>query len=365
MTENPDTAERLAALFAELPPDSGPLVDEAVAVAEDAADLRERLAALTEAPTPELGDDEVAAVPVTTEATDDGAVDRVRSTVGGLRSRVADGIETMGSKTRNVTDIDSHSDSHSDDSTDEVPDVPATTESPEANTPRPTPVTASSRSLARVRGHARSGITELKHTARNADPKQAALWGVATGVTLANPAIAAGYSTAVLLSGAVLGGSVVGAYASSHENTVFDGVDPLEMARRSRGMSAANAHRTNVNGAALGSLLGVSTYLAETMTPEEYAHWLTGVDADLVARGAELGAGRAVTDEELGVSTPRTGALLGGGFGLLYGLATEGAEEGDDTLRELLDDDLFEEYEHALDDSESPSETDVETDPEE
>ncbi|WP_224268400.1 hypothetical protein [Haloprofundus salinisoli] len=337
--------ETISTLLGGLSEDRRKAVDDAIKQSTDVADLRGRLVELSiqrgERPgISELGDDEEV-VPVTTELADGGAVDRLQSTVGGLRDRVASGLGTIGSSTPSLDRDDAATTETTEETVDPDDEVPLPARRAEPN----------GRPLARVRGRARSGVAELKYTARNADPKQAALWGLATGVTLANPAIAAGYSTAVLLSGAVLSGGAVGAYASSHENTVFDDVDPLEMARRSRGMAAANAHRTNLNGAALGSLLGASTYLAETVTPEEYAHWLAGVDADLVARGAELGAGRA-TDEELGLGSARTGALLGGGLGLAYGLTggPDGADEG--ALRELLDDDLYEEYRRALDETE-------------
>ncbi|WP_224449092.1 hypothetical protein [Haloprofundus salilacus] len=350
MTDDSDAFETLSALFADLPDSRRSAVDSAVAEATDTADLRDRLIECFDDETrhpaiPELGDDEVE-VPVTTEPANDGAVDRLQSTVGGLRDRVASGLDAVGS-----------SDAASDGTTDTA-DTAYTvdTDAGEADADFPVPTSESNRPLARVRGRTASGVADLKYTVRNADPKQAALWGLATGATLANPAIAAGYSTAVLLSGAVIGGGAVGAYASSHENTVFDDLDPLEMARRSGGMAAANAHRTNVNGRALGSLLGASTYLAETLTPEEYAHWLAGLDADIVARGAELGARYATDREELGLGSSRRGAILGAGFGLAYGMATEGDADGDHALRELLDDDLYDEYSRALGDDEERSE---------
>ncbi|WP_117594843.1 hypothetical protein [Haloprofundus halophilus] len=337
--------ETLSTLLGELSADRREAVDDAVRESTDAADLRARLVELSirqgERPGISELDDDEEVVPVTLGSDDGGAVDRLQSTVGGLRNRVTSGLGAVGSSMPSADRGDDPPVETTDETAADVDD----------DAPLPTrSADTTGRPLARVRGRARSGVAELKYTARNADPKQAALWGLATGVTLANPALTAGYSTAVLLSGAVLGGGAVGAYASSHENTVFDDVDPLEMARRSRGMAAANAHRTNLDGAALGSLLGASTYLAETLTPEEYAHWLAGVDADLVARGAELGAGRA-TDDDLGLGTSRTGAILGGGFGLAYGLAGGDDEADEGALRELLDDDLYEEYSRALDES--------------
>ncbi|WP_224334644.1 hypothetical protein [Haloprofundus halobius] len=365
MTDDPDTFETLSTLLADLSDSRRAAVDSAVDEATGVDDLRDRLTAIAAGETGpsadvSLDDDEVEAVPVTTEPADaDGAVDRLQSRVGGLRDRVASGLDAVGSadaeadETTGAVDADVGTDERA-----------VASESDADTTGDDLPVPASgptTNPLARVRGRAASGVTDLKHTVRNADPKQAALWGLATGATLANPAIAASYSTAVLLSGAVLGGGAVGAYASSHEETVFDDLDPLEMIRQSRGMAAANAHRTNVNGRALGSLLGASTYLAESLTPEEYAHWLADVDADLVARGAELGAEYAVDREELGLGTPRSGAALGGGFGLVYGLATGAADgngDSDDVLRELLDEDLYDEYSRSLDEKEERDDRD-------
>jgi len=204
------------------------------------------------------------------------------------------------------------------------------------------------RTLARARTRAGAGVADLKYTLQNADPKRAAIWGLATGATLANPAIAAGYSTAVLLSGAVLGGTAVGAYATSHEGTVLDELDPLEMARSANGVAAANRNRSKVNGAAMGSVLGATSYVAGQITPEGYAHWLADVDLDTVARGAELGVGAAHERDDLDLDSGTAGALLGGGLGAAYGLATEGGED-DGALQELLDADLYEDYRRSLD----------------
>jgi hypothetical protein len=323
MTDDDTSFETLSALFADLPESHRDAVDSAVADATDAADLRDRLTEIVPARVD---------LATTTESDADSAVTRIQSTVGGLRNRVADGLSAVSPDSRRGRGADSAE----------------TTDTDAPDSSLPVPADDSPQRLARVRGHARSGVADVKHTVRNADPKQAALWGLATGATLANPAIAASYSTAVLLSGAVLGGSAVGAYASSHENTIFDDLDPLQMARRSNEMAAVNATRTGLDGRALGSVLGASTYLAETLTPEEYAHWVTDVDPDLIARGAEMGVERARSGDSTFGST-RTGAMLGGGFGLAYGWASEGAD--DDVLEELLDSDLYEEYRRTLDET--------------
>lgn len=277
-----------------------------------------------------------------------GAVDRLKSGVGGLRERVAGpggdgstgGDEPPADRAADGIDPDGDAGGRG------TEEVASTTDGDATDAPLPIPDrTATRRSVARIRSRAGAGVADLKYTLGNADPKQAAIWGLATGATLANPAIAAGYSTAVLLSGAVLGGSAVGAYASSHEGTVLDELDPVEMARNANGMAAANRGRSNLNGAAMGSLLGATAYVAGRVTPEEYAHWLADVDLDTVARGAELGAGAARDRADLGLGSAASGALFGGGLGAAYGVATE---DGDDDLRELLDADIYDDYRRTL-----------------
>lgn len=199
--------------------------------------------------------------------------------------------------------------------------------------------------LVPARSPAGVSVAEFKRTLRDADPGEVALWGLGIGIALANPAIAAGYSTTALLSGAVVGGGVLGAYKSSRETTVLDDVDPLQLARRANGTAASGRGLKRLDGEAAGALLGASTYLAEATVPEAYAHWIAEADVDSVLEGAELGAAYA---QDAGGERRRAGAAFGGTVGLLRGYADAGVDDG--TLRELLDEDLYREYIRGLPD---------------
>ena len=349
---NGETEEGVAELLADLPGRLRDEADAAVAGARDTDGLAERLADVREGHD-ETDESDGTAVPVTVgdEEGGDGVFDRVRSTLGNARDRVAsdadsvaddDGLASAGS-----TDADTESST--------LPGVERSRElaadarsragsSLDRDVPLPSVDRDRTRDVARVvRDRAGIGALELKRTVRDADPKQAALWGLATGITVANPAIAASYSTVALLSGAVLGGGVVGAYATSHDDTMFDDLDPTMMAQRANAGASKGAGARRIDGKSVGAMVGASAYLAEELTPEEYAQWVTEADAESVLDGAEMGAGRAAASEDF--EGARSGAALGGGLGLLYGLAADDDTTADDhPIRELLDEDLWDEY---------------------
>lgn len=359
------TEEGVTELLADLPDRLRDEADAAVADARDTDDLVERLANLQgEHDAAGESDGTEILVTVGDEETGDGVFDRVRSTLGDARDRVAgddadravgvgdDGLASAGS-----TDVDTESsmlpgiersrelaaDARSTAGSSLDRDVPL----PSVDRDRTRDVVGAARDRAGI------GALELKRTVRDADPKQAALWGLATGVTVANPAIAASYSTAALLSGAVLGGSVVGAYATSHDDTMFDDLDPTMMAKRANAGASAGAGTRNIDGKSVGAMVGASAYLAEELTPEAYAQWVTEADAESVLRGAEMGAGRATASEDF--EGARSGAALGGSLGLLYGLAADDAAD-DHPIRELLDEDLWDEYAGRLGDEDGDAE---------
>lgn len=192
------------------------------------------------------------------------------------------------------------------------------------------------------------GAREVRDTVREADPEETALWGLGAGLAIANPAIAASYSTYVLLSAGVVGGAAIGAYASSHEESVFNEVDPLTMARIANS-GASRGRRLGRDGAVLGAATGVGSYLARHLTPEAYAQWVADADAGRILRGAVMGAehARRNVSETVDGRAPGLdragGALLGGTLGLLYGYVEDSESEA--SLRELLDEDLYAEYE--------------------
>jgi hypothetical protein len=315
-----ETEAALAERLTDLPDRLRDEADAAVASARDTDDLGERLADLrTEHDIADESDGANATTAAESDETGDGVFGRVRSRFDGVRDRVA------GDDAASVGDTDA-----------DPPVLPGVERSRElAADVRSTPVPSldhevslpsvdrdRTRDALRIaRDRAGAGAIELERTVRDADPKQAALWGLATGVTVANPAIAAGYSTAALLSGAVLGGGVVGAYASSHDDTMFDDMDPTMMAQRANAGASTGAGARDIDGKSVGAMVGASAYLAEELTPEAYAQWVTEADAESVLRGAEMGAGRAAASEDF--EGARSGAALGGGLGLLYGLAAD------------------------------------------
>lgn len=194
-------------------------------------------------------------------------------------------------------------------------------------------------------GRIEQSVGELKYTLRNADPKESAMWGIGVGLMLAQPAVAAGYSTAALLSGAVLSGTAVGAYTSSHEGTRFDEIDPIEMAYEAR-LGAMSGRRLNAtSGGAIGALVASAMYVAQNATPAEYEQWVEEADVEYVLEGAIMGAERFdAPDGRLSV----TGAGIGGGFGLLYGYADGESVVTDFPSADVLDDDLLAAYRRRI-----------------
>ena len=115
------------------------------------------------------------------------------------------------------------------------------------------------------------------------------------------------------------------------------------MARRANAGAATGAGARTIDGKSVGAMVGASAYLAEELTPEAYAQWVTEADPESVLRGAELGASRAAASEEF--AGGRSDAALGGGLGLLYGLAADDDATADNhPIRGLLDEDLRDEY---------------------
>ncbi|EMA43227.1 hypothetical protein [Halococcus saccharolyticus] len=357
-----ETEVALAERLADLPDHLRDEADAAVASARDADELVDRLADLrTERDVANQADGTEAAPASESDENDDSVFGRVRSTLDDVRDRATgDDGTSVGDTNADppvLPGVERSRELAADARSTSVPSLDRDVPLPSVDTDRTRDRTRDAVRAARDRAGA--GALELKRTVRDADPKQAALWGLATGVTVANPAIAASYSTAALLSGAVLGGGVVGAYASSHEDTVFDDMDPTMMARRANAGASTGAGARNIDGKSVGAMVGASAYLAEELTPTEYAQWVTEADAESVLRGAEMGAGRAAASDDF--EGGRSGAALGGGLGLLYGLAADDDATADDHLiRELLDDDLWNEYTGRLGDNEGDGAATVE-----
>jgi hypothetical protein len=193
------------------------------------------------------------------------------------------------------------------------------------------------------------GVEEAQATIEDAEPHEAAMWGLFAGAavvhpTLGAPAIAAETSTAALVGASAAGGGAIGAYASSHEESVLAEIDPAEVLSSSKQMADQTKNIEEIDGRTLGAILGASSHLADVLTPEAYSQWVAHADAHAVLEGAALGA-KYAQNRELGMSS-REGLAVGAGLGLMYSyLETEDSEE---QLQQVLDDDLREEYHQEL-----------------
>jgi hypothetical protein len=193
------------------------------------------------------------------------------------------------------------------------------------------------------------GVKEAQTTMKNAEPEEAAMWGLLAGAAvmhpaLGAPAIAAETSTAALLGVSAVGGGTLGAYASSHEDSLLADIEPTELLLDSKQMAAQTKDIEEIDGRTVGAALGASSHLSDVLTPAAYSQWIAHADADAIAEGAALGAKHA-RRKELGMSS-RAGTVAGAGFGLLYSYLDGGDSE--EQLRRVLADDLWQEYQHEL-----------------
>ncbi|WP_135807433.1 AAA family ATPase [Halorussus marinus] len=203
--------------------------------------------------------------------------------------------------------------------------------------------------LGKIRNKTDEGIEETQHTFENAEPHEAATWGLMAGLAVMNPAlgapaVAASTSTSALVAASALGGGAIGAYASSHNDSALNDVDPTELLNQSQQMAEKGRDIEDIDGETLGAALGASSYLADILVPEAYAQWVTHADPEAMLEGASLGAQHAAANE-VGISR-RQGKTVGAGLGLMIGYARSG--ESDDALQEVLDADLFKEYQDQV-----------------
>jgi len=195
------------------------------------------------------------------------------------------------------------------------------------------------------------GVEEAQATIEDAEPHEAAMWGLLAGAavvhpTFGAPAIAAERSTAALVGASALGGGALGAYASSHEESVLAEIDPAEVLSSSKQMADQTKDIEEIDGRTLGAVLGASSHLADVLTPEAYSQWVAHADADAVLEGAALGA-KYAQNRELGMSS-HEGKAVGAGLGLLYSYVD--TEDSEEQLQQVLEDDLWEEYHQELED---------------
>lgn len=197
-----------------------------------------------------------------------------------------------------------------------------------------------------LREHTDRGVEEAQATIENAEPHEAAMWGLLAGAAVVNPtfgapAIAAETSTAALVGASALGGGALGTYVSSHEDSALAEIDPTELFRSSKQMAEQTKDIEEIDGRTLGAVLGASSHLTDVLTPKAYSQWVANADADAVLEGAALGA-KYAQNRELGM-TPRGGKAVGAGIGLLYSYV-----DSDEELQRVLGDDLWKEYQQEL-----------------
>lgn len=185
-------------------------------------------------------------------------------------------------------------------------------------------------------------LSEARTTVRDADPEEVGNWSQGIGKTFLPLAVAAPYSTSILLAGALGTGGVIGVHASGRNDTILDGIDPQELARHAQAMSQKGSDLEHINGEAVGAILGASQYLGQTMPSEEYAKWVVEADVESMLEGAELGA--AFAQKQAGNGTRRQGALAGATLGLADSYTTESKS----AVRETVDEDVYKEYLESL-----------------
>lgn len=182
-------------------------------------------------------------------------------------------------------------------------------------------------------------IEDAKRTVKESDPQRVARDALLVSQAARPIAVAAGPSTAgLMLAAAIVGGSV-SAYRSTHEDSLLADLNPAELARHAEAMANAGSELEEIDGKAVGAILGASTYLSRTFAPEEYAHWVLQADPKAIMLGAEKGAQFAMERQ----FSRRHGTLLGAGAGLFAGYAVETSDE-EQAMHDLLEEDIYEEY---------------------
>lgn len=170
-----------------------------------------------------------------------------------------------------------------------------------------------------VRSHAERGVEEIQTTLREADPEEVADFA-AHSANAAMPLMSFASSGHWVLMGAMLAGGAIGARKSSDQESVFDDIDPRELSATASAMATRGGeiYADESKGEAVGAVLGISSTIATSMTPEEYAQWVTQADPEAIMQGAQKAA---VLQNEY--QNPRWQTqVLGGGLGLLSGYSS-------------------------------------------
>ena len=178
----------------------------------------------------------------------------------------------------------------------------------------------------KVRTQAERGLEEVQTTIKESDPEEVGEFAVQTAGAAA-PVISYASRTNLALFGTLLAASAVGARKSSDQPSIFDEVDPQQLAATANAMATRGGeiHEDEGKGKAVGAILGMSSQMAKSMAPEEYAKWVTQADPEAIMQGAEKAAQLNTQNGRANMATTR---LAGGSLGLLYGYADQ--EEMDD-----------------------------------
>jgi hypothetical protein len=182
-------------------------------------------------------------------------------------------------------------------------------------------------------------LADAKEILREADPEEVGQWGINSTQAMLPLIHASRLSTPQLLALSFLLNGAIGAYASGKENTAIDGVDPSELREYALAVAGAGEGLEEIDGEAIGALLGGSSYLVHSMAPEEYAEWVTEADPEAVLEGAEIGAKMA---NQLESGTRNQSIAAGATLGLLHSYSTRSDDHSE--FRELVERDLYKEY---------------------
>jgi hypothetical protein len=188
----------------------------------------------------------------------------------------------------------------------------------------------------KVRTQAERGLEEVQTTIKESDPEEVSEFAVQTAGAAA-PIITYASRTNLALFGTLLAASAVGARRSSDQPSIFDEIDPQQLAATAGAMATRGGeiHEEEGQGKAVGAVLGMSSEMAKSMAPEEYAKWVTQADPEAIMQGAEKAAQMNAQNDRGNTATTR---LVGGSLGLLYGY-TDQAEMSDTELLESGDPD--------------------------
>jgi hypothetical protein len=189
----------------------------------------------------------------------------------------------------------------------------------------------------KVRTQAERGLEEVQTTIKESDPEEVSEFAVQTAGAAA-PIITYASRTNLALFGTLLAASAVGARRSSDQPSIFDEIDPQQLAATAGAMATRGGEiheEEEGQGKAVGAVLGMSSEMAKSMAPEEYAKWVTQADPEAIMQGAEKAAQMNAQNDRGNTATTR---LVGGSLGLLYGY-TDQAEMSDTELLESGDPD--------------------------